>query len=398
MNVLITSAWLRSSYSMMRQLSKSGHNVYCCDTKKIGMCQWSRFSSGFDLYSCFYSNEKKFIRDLVFIVQKRKIDLIIPSHDETAVLAKYRNFFSEQQLALLPTNDQCDLFNNKKSSYDFARNLGVNIPKRFSYDDPNTIAKLLSEDNNSTKYVIKLLKGNSSKGVFYAKNAQEVQTTVNSLIKKFDLTKDRWPQVEEYVEGIGCGVSVLYWRGKVKLFFTHRRLSEKIKTGGTSTVRQSCRIPIIEKAALRIFDKVQYHGLAMMEFKYEPMTGKYWFIEVNPRLWGSIPLAISSNADFATAALKCIEGRCDELGSSAELQMQIKIGWTNKWLLGDIFRLSSVLFTSPKEIADLWSTKVDGYDDIFFDDPFVFWGQLIRYAQNVVQTKSINPSIDGMLG
>jgi len=362
------------------------------------MCQWSRFSSGFDVYSCFYANEKQFIKDLIFIVKKRNIDLIIPSHDETSLLAKYRNFFTDQQLALLPANDHCDLFNNKKLSYDFANSVGVNIPKRFIFNDPNAIANVLPAANDGTKYVIKLLKGNSSKGVFYAKNAQDVQEKVISLIKQFDLKKDRWPQVEEYVEGIGCGVSVLYWRGKVKLSFTHRRLSEKVSTGGTSTVRQSCRIPIIEKAALKIFDKAQYHGLAMMEFKHDPVSGKYWFIEVNPRLWGSIPLAINSNADFATSALKCVEGRHDELNSSSDSQMQIKIGCTNKWLLGDIFRLSSILFTSPKEIAGLWSRKIDGYDDIYFDDPFVFWGQLIRYVQNVVQSKNINPTIDGMVG
>src|SRR5262249_49191106 len=36
----------------------------------------------------------------------------------------------------------------------------------------------------------------------------------------------------------------------------------------------------------------------MVEFKYDPATGRSWLMEINPRLWGSVALAIDAGVDF----------------------------------------------------------------------------------------------------
>ena len=60
---------------------------------------------------------------------------------------------------------------------------------------------------------------------------------------------------------------MLYWHGCRVASFTHRRVREKIATGGTSTLREAVANAAIEQAAQRIFDAIGWHGLAMSEWK-----------------------------------------------------------------------------------------------------------------------------------
>jgi hypothetical protein len=41
-----------------------------------------------------------------------------------------------------------------------------------------------------------------------------------------------------------------------------------------------------------------FEGAAMIEFRRDPSTGVEWLVEVNPRLWGSIALAVHAGIDF----------------------------------------------------------------------------------------------------
>ena len=82
-------------------------------------------------------------------------------------------------------------------------------------------------------------------------------------------------------------------------------LGSGIATGGTSTLREAVAHAGIEQAAQRIFDAIGWHGLAMSEWKVCPHTGQFWFVEVNPRMWGSIALPISVGVEFPYLAWLC---------------------------------------------------------------------------------------------
>ena len=140
-------------------------------------------------------------------------------------------------MRIIPNPDHCALFNNKKLSYDYVESIGIPTPKRLRYEEPNEIAKEMKHQSIK-KSVVKLLTGNSSKGVFYADCEHSTQELVIELINKFKLKNNRYPQVEERVVGEGFGSSALYWNGEIIAYSSHRRLREKIETGGTSTFRQ----------------------------------------------------------------------------------------------------------------------------------------------------------------
>lgn len=396
-SILLTYGWVRSSYAALRNLNKHGLQVTVSDTSILGMSQFSRLKSGFERYTSHYLNEEKFIEDLINICNKQKIDLIFPSHNETEIIAKYKDRFESKLTRLIPDEQHCKIFNNKSTSYDLVSSLGIPVPKRLNYKNPESVSRML-ESINLNKTVIKLLTGNSGKGVFYGDSPLHSQSLVLSLIEKYNLSPDRYPQVEEYIEGDGFGSSVLYWKGEFIANFTHKRLRDKIDTGGTSTLREAASHQGIEKAAKQIFDSIGWNGLAMCEFKVCPKTNKFWFIEVNPRMWGSIPLSIQAGVEFPILACLCAtEGPQAAINLHKESIIQSR--WRARWILGDIFvainQLSKFRFSAFKEA--IFNAKVDSVDDFFWDDPFVFFGQILSYLKKSLSKMSLNPADEGMI-
>lgn len=393
MRILVTYCWVRSSYAVLRNLTKHGHEVFVADAQSIGMCQWSRKKSGFDKYTSHYEDEERFLNDIISICRNRNIDLIFPSHNETTVLAKNSGLFSDISTIICPSEEHCDLFNNKKLSYDFARSVGLSVPTTISYENISELN--LKIKNSSKRYFVKLLTGNSSKGVFACDGDRAVIQKVQELIQSYNLSWPRLPQVEEAVVGDGWGCSVFYWQGKIISSFTHKRLVEKISDGGTSTLREASRCDVLLDATKKLFDTVKFNGFAMAEYKFCEETEEYWFIEVNPRLWGSLPLAIASGVEFPKVAVDCVTS-----GSIQEQQISASIGWRNTWLLGTFFVLLSGLlkFDGQTIRQSFGAFRADAFDDFYLDDPLVFFGELASYIYSAVIRRSLNPETKGMLG
>ena len=48
----------------------------------------------------------------------------------------------------------------------------------------------------------------------------------------------------------------------------------------------------------QLLDSIGYQGVAMVEFR-RGSDGQDYFLEINGRLWGSLPLALHAGVDFA---------------------------------------------------------------------------------------------------
>lgn len=104
--------------------------------------------------------------------------------------------------------------------------------------------------------------------------------------------------LQQRVEGLGVGVFALCSDGEPAALFAHRRLLEKPPSGGVSVLSESLpleRAPIAE--ALRLLRALRWQGAAMLEFKLD-REGLPHLLEINPRFWGSLQLAIDSGRDF----------------------------------------------------------------------------------------------------
>lgn len=117
----------------------------------------------------------------------------------------------------------------------------------------------------------------------------------------------RWPLIQQYCRGVGLGQMLYMQDGHATLRFQHRRLHEWPPEGGVSTY---CRAEpaAAHQAQMALSEKLlqalDWEGQAMVEYRYDPDSDRYWLMEVNGRFWGSLPLARYCGAHFAWEAYR----------------------------------------------------------------------------------------------
>jgi len=111
-----------------------------------------------------------------------------------------------------------------------------------------------------------------------------------------------WPLVQGWCGGYGFGQMLMMAGGEARLLFQHRRLREFPASGGVSTLCES--VPLSQhraqmKKSEALLRAIGWEGPAMVEYRHDPATGRYWLMEINGRYWGSLPLASQAGAHFA---------------------------------------------------------------------------------------------------
>jgi protein-tyrosine-phosphatase len=106
------------------------------------------------------------------------------------------------------------------------------------------------------------------------------------------------PIVQEYVQGDEYGFFALYNNGQLRAKFQHKRLLSFHHTGGASVLRVSVYSKELDELGSKLLRVLNWHGPAMVEFKFDSRDKKFKLMEVNPRFWGSLSLSTDSGVDF----------------------------------------------------------------------------------------------------
>jgi predicted ATP-grasp superfamily ATP-dependent carboligase len=142
------------------------------------------------------------------------------------------------------------------------------------------------------------------------------------------------PLLQQFIPGAGMGVFALAERGRVVANFAHRRLREFPPGGGVSVLRESIEVPeTLAKASASLLASLDWHGVAMIEFREDALDGTPYVMEINPRFWGSLQLAIDAGVDFPALLYRVAVG--EPLGSVEPG----RVGLRSRWLLGDLNHL-----------------------------------------------------------
>jgi len=392
--VAVTYGWNRVAYNILRSLSLKGVKVAVGDISSKTMSKSSKYCACPFTYPSFYKNPKDFIESLKSTFYILKPNVYIPVHEEIFVVAKYIHEFKDIGVKIPICDFQLLKSVHKKDSLaKIAKSLSISMPQTFKPKDLSDLKSIWNEIGNRGKVVIKLLNTNSAKGVFYSTSYDNLIKIYTDLIKENNLKLEEYPIVQEFVNGDGYGVSLLFNKGKMRARFTHKRLREKIATGGTSTRRVSVKNPIIEEYAEYLLTSLNWHGVAMVEFKYNVNEKKGWLIEVNPRFWGSLALPIKAGVDFPYLLYRmAVDGDIEPVTHYQE-------GVVVRWILGDILATLSHMKAkrSIKPIFDFFSFKGETYDDLYKDDLMPFVTECFYYLSKFVKTGSSNPTEGALL-
>lgn len=109
-------------------------------------------------------------------------------------------------------------------------------------------------------------------------------------------------------------------------------MREKPPSGGVGVVVESIAVdPALRAPLERLVERLAWHGVGMLELRRTP-EGRAVVMELNPRLWGSLQLAIDAGADFPGWLLAL---HADGAAPSGEPRTGVRV----RWLLGDLDHL-----------------------------------------------------------
>ncbi len=359
MNVLVASAKGAKSLVITRSLGKRKISVINTDYNRFSASFFSRYSKGYFLCPSPKDYPDEYIKAILTYIKKNKIDVLMPVNSiETILISKHKDQFTPYTKVPFDNYSKMIKLHDKGKLAKLADELDIPIPKTYTINNLNDIEQFV----NSVDYplVIKLKESSSSIGINYIYSPDEFILKYKHTIEQFNLDPLNYPIIQQYIHGVGCGVSLLMNHGEVRALFTHKRLREFPVTGGPATLRESIRHQEMESIAVKLLKHVKWHGLAMVEFKLDQHTNKPYLIEVNPRFWGSINQAIMSGVDFPYLLYKmAVDGDIEPV-------LDYRLGVKTRFLMNDVRALISQCRSSKnrvKNIKDFF--KLEGiHDDI----------------------------------
>jgi protein-tyrosine-phosphatase/predicted ATP-grasp superfamily ATP-dependent carboligase len=241
--------------------------------------------------------------------------------------------------AVLPSDSTLDVALDKDASRRLALTCDVRVPETrtvFRQADVKAVA--------SFPMVLKPMRSKVVVG--------DRLVTIEPVIARDDATRRaqllRWlpytPVLEqEFIQGWGVGIELLYAHGRVCWSFAHERIHEWPLTGGASSYRRAIRPPELALAgAIRLLDALHWHGVAMVEFKRTP-AGEFVLMEINPRFWGSLALSIDAGVNFPSALLQLATGR------EIPPQPAYRVGYTTRYVPTDVRWMKANLTASRND-------------------------------------------------
>jgi len=369
--VLVTDGRSRASLAIIRSLGERGIRVI---SGEAFIC-----SSFYSKYAnrLFYPDPDKypdlFIQKISEVVKKDGIDVVIPVRDSaTLLLSRHKKELSHFTRIPIADYDTLMKGRDKAQTIKIAMENDIPCPRTYFIEDSSDLKEIMNE--LKFPVVIKPHRSSGSRGIKYVLSSKE-------LARAYSEVQDKYGEamIQEFIpQGGAYGVSMLFNHGEPRAIFTHKRLREYPNSGGPSTLRESVRFPEIEEYATTLLEALNWHGVAMVEFRMDPRDGKPKLMEINPRFWGSLSLAIHAGVDFPYLLYKmAVDG-------DVEPVFEYKTGVKVRWLLfGDILWFLSVSnkMKMLPEFLKFWGMK---YDVLSFSDPMPALGAVLEGLRSII--------------
>lgn len=234
--------------------------------------------------------------DFKALLASATYDLVFPCSDEVVIALMHEASTNNDWPRLAIPNRKAKVFFSKPEATRLARTLGISVPVEHAVSSADS-ARHLARDFG-LPLVMKPVSSVSPtapvkrREVTVAHSVHEIGRALHRELRDEGLIAQR------FFRGTGIGVEVLCRNGEVQFAFQHERIHEPFGAGGSS-YRKSVEItPSLFDAVCKLSEASGLNGLAMFEFIYHFESGEWVFLECNPRVWGSLPLALEAGADF----------------------------------------------------------------------------------------------------
>lgn len=354
--ILITDGGYKHTLGAVRFLARNGYQVDAIGSSRC-LSAWSRYLSRISYQQSDFC-EEHFERFLHFLREER-YDVILPIGAKSVKLIAYhRNEIENYCKVPIADYDKISICLEKTKTYSLAHDIGLNVPETWSFSSVEELT------NNLQDIIFPVVVKGDSEIVkdkpMYAFNKDELLDILKIWGSNIRFFKKIFPIIQQYIEGSGYGFFALYQNGVCKRIFMHKRIRQTPPSGGASCCAVSIFEEDLKQAGMHILDALDWHGVAMVEFKREIHTGKLYLMEINPKFWGSLDLALASGVNFPALAVRMAMG--EDIQCSEKYQIGLRFHWPLdgefEHIKGNIGAIWTVLrdCIDPRTKSNVWLT------------------------------------------
>jgi predicted ATP-grasp superfamily ATP-dependent carboligase len=360
-NILILDGMNKNTLAIVRHLGrrKAGH-IHVVSYQKASICFFSRYVKK-NYIIPNPSEEIAFVNGLIEILKATRFLLMIPvGFKSFDVCTRHVKEFTPYTQLFLPSETSLKIAADKRLTNDLALENDVPVPESYNIDE-----LIAGEQVVKFPLVIKAPVELGKSLVAYARSSAEL-TGVYHQIEKSLKRPELKPLIQEYVKGDGVGFFAYYEDGTCKRVFMHRRVREFPASGGASVCAEAFYDEKLFRYSKALLDKLQWNGVAMIEFKKD--NNDYKLMEINPKFWGSLDLSLTAHVNFPYFLVQ------RALGITIEPEFSFETNHRFQWLLnGELYHCLERPRSIPSVFRDLFRSK----NDIWVRDPLPVLFQLL---------------------
>ena len=310
MRVLITEADHKNTLAAVRALGMNGIEIVVSGRKRLEPAFYSKYCKKKYIYSDPVDHEVEFVKDIIDIVTREKIDVILPIGAESCVVvSKYKGVLSK--ITKVAVSDYAIFLKayDKLQTIEIGKEIGVPCPKTFGileFEDLENIIKELG-----FPIVLKAKKGSGYSGVKIINKRSELRKKYDDLInvdtKNENIYDHRNIIVQEYIPGDIHDVCIFANHGHIIRAVTQKRIKTLPVIGGGGIWNITTNNVRLIEYSKKLIHTIQYHGPAQIEFKLDK-EGMPRLIEINPKFWGTLDLSIQAGVNFPLISARVAMG------------------------------------------------------------------------------------------
>jgi hypothetical protein len=238
---------------------------------------------------------------------------------------------------VLPTEDaqRPAPFADKPSMSALAEASGVDVPDQIDGVSAANIDETIRE--LGLPIVIKGAVGRGGQTTFIASSAAEARDALRRIEKR-----GTQAFAQQYIDGRTFLVGGVFHRGTPLRLYAGEKRIQFPRRIGPAAVLLSCHEDGLLQSATRVFGAARLTGIGSADFIRGP-DGRFYFLELNPRPWGSIGAARDAGVDLFEPLVKLWRGESPgpRLGFAAGVRspvVPIALASLEAWAAGDAWR------------------------------------------------------------